>query len=587
MPSLRPVRTRSRRRLDIGLLSLGGVVIAGGAAIGAFAGNTEHIQSYWSGAELRSDGTAAITEVIDYDFGSTLDKHGIYRDVKDLDPNARIEVSSPGAPDDLLITSAPADSPSFPATRLRIGNPDQTVSGAQRYVISYDLDTLIAGSAVAWNAIGPEWSVPIKHVTVELAAPFQLDGVVCQQGGAGSTSTCEISQPEPGHLVATPGSLDANEGITIRATVGAPLAAAPALSPPTGPIDPGNGTGLLPPAGVALAGALVGAFPASRWVRRRGRERVGVGGAADAAWATDSTSERLVDSDQLASLATIEFAPPNELSPAQGGVLLTEDVKPHHKVAWLITEAIAGTLAIDQTDGKRVELRRLGFGSPDAVPVLDAMFAGRDEITLGRYDKNFASGWSQLGSGLSRWMKTSGLWDPAGDRRRLVVRLVGIAAVLIGLLVTVGGAALAARSGPAWLIGVAAGALLAGIGLASAVRAWELRVRTPLGSGLWLRVESFRRFLAESEAYHAEQAAARGVLREYTAWAVAVGEIDRWTHAMASAADLPDRSALTYAYLYPVLVSSTASASTAPSSSGGGGGGGVGGGGGGGGGGSW
>ena len=116
-------------------------------------------------------------------------------------------------------------------------------------------------------------------------------------------------------------------------------------------------------------------------------------------------------------------------------------------------------------------------------------------------------------------------------------------------------------------------------------------MRTPLGSGLWLRIESFRRFLAQSEGYHAEQAAARGVLREYTAWAVAVGEVDRWTRAMASASNIPDQSALSYAYLYPLLLASTSSASTAPSSSGGGGGGGfggsVGGGGGGGGGGSW
>jgi hypothetical protein len=68
------------------------------------------------------------------------------------------------------------------------------------------------------------------------------------------------------------------------------------------------------------------------------------------------------------------------------------------------------------------------------------------------------------------------------------------------------------------------------------VRAWELRVRTPAGSGLWLwlRTESFRRFLAGSEAHHAEEAARRGHLREYTAWAVAVGEVDRWSRAVAA-----------------------------------------------------
>jgi len=54
---------------------------------------------------------------------------------------------------------------------------------------------------------------------------------------------------------------------------------------------------------------------------------------------------------------------------------------------------------------------------------------------------------------------------------------------------------------------VIVGALLGGGGFAALVRGWELRVRTPLGSALWLRVESFRRFLHESETFHAEEAA--------------------------------------------------------------------------------
>ena len=140
----------------------------------------------------------------------------------------------------------------------------------------------------------------------------------------------------------------------------------------------------------------------------------------------------------------------------------------------------------------------------------------------------------------------------------------------------------------AWLIGTLVCGAFAGVCMAAVVRGWELRVRTPQGTALWLRVESFRRFLAESEAYHAEEAAKRGVLREYTAWAVATGEIDRWSKAVSAAALAPAvTTGLAWAYVGPSLIHSTSSSSTAPSSSGGGGGGGVGGGGGGGGGGSW
>src|SRR5262249_13198169 len=78
------------------------------------------------------------------------------------------------------------------------------------------------------------------------------------------------------------------------------------------------------------------------------------------------------------------------------------------------------------------------------------------------------------------------------------------------------------------------GGLLAGAGLAALTRGWELRVRTPLGCELWLRVESFRRFLAGPQAHHVEEATKQGVLGEYSAWAVAVGEIDPWSRVVAT-----------------------------------------------------
>jgi uncharacterized membrane protein len=170
--------------------------------------------------------------------------------------------------------------------------------------------------------------------------------------------------------------------------------------------------------------------------------------------------------------------------------------------------------------------------------------------------------------------------------------VLGIIGVVVGALGAAGGGALANQRGPAWLVLAAAGGAVAGAGLAAALGAWELRVRTPAGSAAWLRVESFRRFLAESEAFHAEEAARRGVLREYTAWAVAVGEIDRWQRAVSAASIAPETAGLSYVFMAPLLLSSTTSAATAPSSSGGGlgggfGGGSVGGGAGGGGGGSW
>src|SRR5690606_20042997 len=203
--------------------------------------------------------------------------------------------------------------------------------------------------------------------------------------------------------------------------------------------------------------------------------------------------------------------------------------------------------------------------SAEQQAVFARMFAAGPVLEMGSYDKDFADGWRLLGERLTEWRHTCGLWDPAGDARKVVVRVLGIVAAVVGALAAAGGGALASRFGPGWLVLAAGGGLLAGGGLAAALTAWELHVRTAAGSALWLRIESFRRFLAASEAYHAEEAARRGVLREYTAWAVAVGEIDRWQRAVTAAALPPDVAGVGYVTMAPVLMASATSTATAPS----------------------
>jgi hypothetical protein len=103
-----------------------------------------------------------------------------------------------------------------------------------------------------------------------------------------------------------------------------------------------------------------------------------------------------------------------------------------------------------------------------------------------------------------------------------------------------------------------------------------------------LRSESFRRFLAASEGKHVEWAWQQGLVREYSAWAVALGAAEAWSKAV-KASNIPDpQVSLSGPLLLYSAGSAFSSSRTAPSSSGGGGGGGgVGGGGGGGSSGSW
>jgi uncharacterized membrane protein len=118
----------------------------------------------------------------------------------------------------------------------------------------------------------------------------------------------------------------------------------------------------------------------------------------------------------------------------------------------------------------------------------------------------------------------------------------------------------------------------------------DLAARTAAGSAAYLRVASFRRFLAASEGRHVDEAHRRGVLREYTAWAVALGEADAWERAAAtlgSAAVLATVTSTAFMHHHSTTFSSATTAPSSSSAGGGGGGGGVGGGGGGGSSGSW
>jgi hypothetical protein len=566
------------------------------ALLGVYEGDNERVTGLWAGAQVGGDGSARVVEVIDYDFG-TSSRHGIYRDVPGLSPDARVEVSSPTAPDDVVLVRSGS------GTRIRVGDPTRTVSGRHRYMISYPLDDL-AGGRLAWDAVGTQWTVGIGHVEIHVVAPFALQGISCVLGEPGSQRACGVAQPEPGHLVARVDHLGKGQGLTLFASHGPALGDAPSLpAPPVGAVtDEGPRRvvfGLL--AGVM---AMLGAAPVSRLVRLAGRERV----AGAETGAVEPGTDMRVDREDLASQVSPSPEPPAGLTPAQGGILLAEAVRDQHKVAWLISAALEGYLDIEESGKKLTLVRRPrphtdsegavpSWGSPTSpnrrstAALLDLAFPGtrstaggaepNARLRVGKYQARFAKFWQALDDDLAAWQRASELWDPAGDRRRTLVRIVGGVASLAGLAATAGGAALANRFGSALLGLVAAGALTAGAGLAALVKAWELRVLTPAGSALWLQVESFRRFLAESHASDVEEAAERGRLRECTPWAVALGEAEGWWARVASSAvagaastglsQVTDDS-LRYARLAPALSSSTSASSTAPSSGGSGGG---------------
>lgn len=568
-------------------VSTGGV-----AGFVASVSRPEAVRHFQATATFAADGNAEVTESILYHFDEK--RHGIYRmlpDVSHADAGA-VKVSSDNTDQFTILAEGSG-------IRLKVGDPAREITGDHHYDIAYPLTTADLGDGrFGWNGVGASWDVPIDRVDLTLLAPWRWKGATCNFGSSGSVDDCTVTQPVAGRLEVSHGHLDAGEGITVYADRGAPLATAPPRGSTTAEAAPLKWSQR--PLVLGAVGAIlmiVAGLIVVRILRRAGRDWVmagpaSTGAAADLAFGAPtvqgvSPGAKRVDDTELAQWATTEFAPPRGLEAWQGGVLATESTTTRHSVAWLLGAAVKGQVEIDETDPKAPVLRRAdGVSDPDTVALLEVAFAGRESITLGTYDKDFTSMWSSLPAKMRQWYTTSAFADPIGERRARTSSVLGLIGLVLGGIVTIA-AANASVSLELWgLIGVGLGTLLGGAALAALIRSWELHVRTPAGSALWLRVESFRRFLAASEAEHVRQAAQRGVLREYTAWAIALDEVDHWTTAVEQAGLAPSTPGLTTALVAGSLSSSMSSAGTAPSSSSGGGGG-VGGGGGGGGGGSW
>ena len=131
-------------------------------------------------------------ETIDYDFGD-VPHHGIYRDVpvrtdqsgKDgydrVYPLDVVSVTgSPGTPAQYTVDDEGDDQ------RIKIGDPDETITGEHTYDITYRVRGAMNAFAdhdeLVWNAVGTDWSVPIEQATAVVHAPADIQRVAVRDG---------------------------------------------------------------------------------------------------------------------------------------------------------------------------------------------------------------------------------------------------------------------------------------------------------------------------------------------------------------------------------------------------------------------
>jgi uncharacterized protein (TIGR04222 family) len=490
--------------------------------------------------------------------------------------------------------------------RIKIGDPDQVITGAHTYDITYRvrgaLNAFADHDELVWNAVGTDWSVSIEQASAVVHAPATIQRVGCATGQYGSTLPCTAATSAGADATFAMAPLAPYEGMTF--TVAIPKGAVvPSLKPileerfsVTSAFRVTSATGGLAAAMLALLAGIVVFL-----VWKFGRDRRYAGSAVDAAYGNDGAPE--VRAPLREAETPVEFEPPDGLRPGQLGTLIDFEANPLDVTATIIDLAVRGYLKIEELDKewyqrkhdwKLTKLDQPGELHRYERTLYDGLFKDGDEVNLSDLHNKFAQRMGKVREQLMDDAMKKGWFARKPGTVKVLFALLGIFVLAVGVALTV----LLAVSTHAGLLGIPV--IIGGILLLIAAR-W-MPQRTAKGYAVLRHAEGFKRFIDESEKRRAEFAERKNLFSEYLPFAVVFGATKKWAKAFADLGDEPPDTSSWYlsqhAFDYAVFstaidgfaVTTAGTLTSAPSSSGSSGfsgGGFSGGGGGGGGGGSW
>jgi hypothetical protein len=500
----------------------------------------ERIRRYDVALTVDRAGELVVRETIDYDFGAA-PRHGIFRVIpvrlRYDDRRDRIyplQVTSvrgsEGTPDEFEVEDAGNDK------RIRIGDPDRTITGRHRYTIDYRVEGTLNGFAdhdeLYWNAIGSEWPVPVEEASVTVEVPATITQVACFAGPDRSSLPCASARAD-GRTATFSSALGAHENLTV--VVGFPTGVVPppkpvlderwsisrAFSVTAGTVGVG--------AGVLIA--VVGGFVLLVW--RGGRDRRYTGSPVDVAFGNVTGDDEAVPLFALTE-TPVEFVPPDGLRPGQVGTLVDEVAHPLDVTATIVDLAVRGHLRIE-------EIPKEGwFGKPDWRLVQletndslrryeqllrDGLFRDGPTVELSELRNKFAARLKRVQSALYDDAVERGWFLARPDHVRARWLGAGIAALVVAAGVTVAAAAFTTWALAA--VPLVLGGLLLLIG-----HRWMPR-RTAKGTGALRRALGFKRFIDESETDRARFAEQKHLFSEYLPYAVVFGATEKWARAFS------------------------------------------------------
>ncbi len=318
---------------------------------------------------------------------------------------------------------------------LKIGDPARTVTGQQSYTIDYTVDNVITfykdHDELFWDVNGDQWRQQFLSVqaTLHLPPDTSVTETRCYVGSYGSTSQdCSISRPNSGSLrtvtTATRQALNGNENLSMI------VGFRPGYFAKQTILDSlrDNATIIL---GVAVPPLIVGLWVSRRWWRY-GRDLPGRG------------------------VIVPEYAAPNDLLPAEVGMLMDYRVDQKDISATIIDLAIKKHLVIvEQTkkkllkDSKEYILRRTASDtsglSAYELDILRGIFpdlTADSEVKLSDLKNRFYTTVSKVQKQIPESLTKQGYFpsNPSKSANRIIVvaTILVFAAIIIHVWLSVG-----------------------------------------------------------------------------------------------------------------------------------------------------
>lgn len=518
------------------------------------------ITQFQSDITLQEDGIVTVDETITADFGS-LEKRGIIRDLpvvytKDSGEKlyTQVQVAS------VVQNNVTAQYDTYREgdyLRVKIGDPDRTISGIQKYKIVYTAKGVLRSfpeyDEFYWNVTGDTWDVPILEASASVMIPFEgIKGIQCFIGYSGSTVPCETKSFTTNSATFSTINLSERQGLTVVLAYGKNVIPILTVEPPPDPMyilfNQWTFAGF-------LTTFLVGSILVIRQWYKRGR---------DMWWRVPSfigTSKEEIKPIGAKESIVVEYTPPESLPPAILGTLIDERADTLDVTSTIIDLATKGYLTITEHPKKWL------FGSVDytlkktgkdrksllsyETKLLTYLFEDGDEIKLSELKKAFYTELADVKKALYKDVVDLKLFAESPESTRTkyfvvtaILIVVSVVAIfnLIGFLFGGGDPRGKEFIGP--IIGILAGLFPVGVLLLFFAR--QMPRRTAYGREVMRRFKGYKLFISGAEKYKQQFFEKKNLFNEVLPYAIVLGLTGKFAKAMEDMGIKPETTGWYY-----------------------------------------